>query len=401
MSWYTKIATNTIYQTVARLASSGTGFFVAILIGRYLGISAYGDFAKVTAYITLFYLVVDFGLNAIFLQQQTKKEKFHELLFTRLALAGLMIIFTNSIAYLLPYNAQTAIGFSPSVRFGIHIFSLTFVTEAMLYSTMVIFQRELSYKFLMIATVVGSLVTLGGVSLSVIYTTSLFPVFVSYLIGGLVESGCAFFFTKKTIGIRTLDTHFITSLFLQTLPVTLMLICNLIYFRIDVLILSTLKSSSDVAIYDFAYKFFDFLIAVPLYMSNAIYPSLLKQTTISLKKYIWGFVSVGMLVVIPSLIGAPLIGLIKHDFAPAVVVFRLLVLSLPLFFITNILQWILLARKKQGFLALVYFAVGVINIILNIIYIPHFSYFASAIITGITEGLVLLALVTYIFFIKI
>ncbi len=194
-----------------------------------------------------------------------------------------------------------------------------------------------------------------------------------------------------------LDTHFIKELTFETLPITLMLVCNLIYFRIDMMLLASLKPSTDVALYDMSYRFFDFFIAFPLFLSNALYPSLLKQKNSGvleahIYKYMGIFALLSVIIMIPVLIFAPLVGLIKPDFAQAAIPLRLLTLSLPLFFITSILQWVLVAKKQQVFLAGVYFVAAIINILLNLLFIPQASYIASAIITGISESLVLGAL---------
>ncbi len=397
MSLVQKIAHNTLFQLIARIATSGSSFLITILIARHFGIIAYGDFAKVTAYVSLFYLFADFGLNAIFLQKENNILKFKDLFYTRVILATLLILAINVLAWFLPYNPTTHIGFSPEVRNGISLFSFTLITEALTYTALALFQRDLSYEYFMIASIIGSLATLLFVFIATLFPYSLVFVFLAYILGGVVKSALALFFTKENMFPFQLDTHFIKQLTFETLPITLMLVCNLIYFRIDMIILSALKPSTDVALYDMSYKFFDFFIALPLFLSNALYPSLLQQQNKQeLEKHIYKYMSIfallSLFVMIPVMLFAPLIGLIKHDFIGASVPLRILTLSLPLFFVTSILQWVLVAKKQQMFLAGVYSLVAIINIILNLIFIPQASYTASAIITGISEALVLGAL---------
>ena len=64
---------------------------------------------------------------------------------------------------------------------------------------------------------------------------------------------------------------------------------------------------------------------------------------------------------------------------------------------TNILQWSLIAKNQQRYLLLIYLVIAVINIILNLIFIPMFGYIASAIITGITEFLIFVLLAIKIY----
>ena len=362
MSWYKEIATNTLFQIIARIASSGTSFLITILVAHHFGIIGYGDFAKVTGFVTLFYLFADFGLNAVFLQKADAKIRFKDLFYTRLLWSIVLTFLVTSIAAFLPYNPQTHIGFSPEVRLGISIFSFTLITEAILYTSTAIFQRELSYENFMISSVIGSLFTLVIVFVASTISQSLFAVYISFIIGGLLESVLALFLTKEAVVPFAIDLKFVRELTVETLPIALLLIFNLIYFRIDIFLLSLLKSSQDVGIYDLAYKFFDFLIALPLFLSNALYPSLIqnekdnKMFSAVVHKYMGLFLLFSFVVLIPTWIFAPLIRFIPSEnpgeFLPAVLPLRLLALSLPVFFVTNILQWILVAKKQQRFLAI-------------------------------------------------
>src|SRR5258708_21706150 len=124
-----------------------------------------------------------------------------------------------------------------------------------------------------------------------------------------------------------------------------MLFFNLIYFRIDVLVLSLFQNTSAVGAYGLSYRFFDFLIALPLFLSNALYPTLLaSQKNISiffkvLHKYVAISLGLSIIIIIPLWLLAPYFSLIREDFTQSIVPFRLLLLSLPFFFLTNILQW--------------------------------------------------------------
>lgn len=390
------LASNTFSQVVARIISSGVSFLITLLIAKSYSITVYGDFAKVIALISLFYLIIDFGLNPVFLQKTDNKKRFKELLFGRLSLASLLFIGVNLFASLLPYNSHTHVGFSPLLRLPILVFSLTFFTEGILYSALAVFQRELSYKYLLYATSIGSLITLLVVYLGTLFTHSLLLIFVGFFLGGLGESIFALLFTKEQLVPIIIQTRFTRRLFIETAPLTLMLICNMLYFRIDMLILGSLRPSQDVAVYDIAYKFFDFLIALPLFVSNVLYPILIKheRENTSEKKEVLRYVGVYLLfslvIFFPLWFGAPLLQYIKPQFLAAVLPFRLLLLSLPVFFGTSVLQWVLIAKQKQRFLVYVYVAALIGNVALNIHYIPQDGYIAASIITGASEALVFL-----------
>lgn len=398
-----KIAANTFWQILARIVSSGVSFVITIIIARSLGVNGYGDLAKITAFVSLFYLAVDLGLNAVFLQFEDHEERFRDLLSFRLALATILFGLVSIGAFLLPYNGATGIGYSPLVKIGIVIFGLTFISRAVVFSTTVLFQKKYIYRLAAFATALGSLATLVGIVAFLFLNLPFLYVVLAYVIGNAVEGYSSLLFAKERFYPLSFDAKFLKALTMQTFPVALMLFLNLIYFRVDMLLLSLVQPTRDVAVYDLAYKFFDFLIALPLFLSNSLYPALLaseKNTRISLQKlivYTLGFFFLGSMVVIPVWFATPLISLIKPEFFPSSFALRLLLLSLPVFFATNILQWIFIAKKKQVFLTIIYACSLLINIFLNIIFIPQFSYIASAIITGVSEAGILMALLVYSF----
>lgn len=154
------IVSNTLFQIVARVITSGASFVIAIVVVRHFGVLGYGDYAKITAYVSLFYLLSDLGFNAIFLQQDDAKNRFKELLYLRFVIAIILIVVLNLISASLPYNQLSGIGYSPAVKMGILLFSLTLLTESTLYSSSVIFQQKLTYHNLLFAGLIGSLISL-------------------------------------------------------------------------------------------------------------------------------------------------------------------------------------------------------------------------------------------------
>ncbi len=387
------IAKSTLYQVLARVVSSGTSFLIVILIIHRFSLE-YGDFAKITAYVSLFYLVTDFGFNAIFLQKADNKMRFRDLLYPRIILAGIILLLINTLAVFLPYNHLLNTGFSPMVRLGIGIFSVTLFTEAILYTCLAVFQRELKYELFLFSELIGGIVTLCTIGLLIFTNAPLLSMLYAYVLGGIIQSITALFLTREQVLPMRFDSRFFAQLARETLPIGLMLFFNLVYARIDMFILAIYKPTADVAIYDLAYKFFDFLVALPLFLSNSLYPMMLERTknnrmtTAIVRKFVLLFFTLALPLVAIVWIISPFIRVIKPEFEVAAVPLRILSVSLPVFFATSILQWILIAQKQQKKLMVVYLFATVANILLNLYFIPRYGYIGSATITGISEALV-------------
>ncbi len=80
------LAKNVMYQLLSRLITSGVGFLTTILVARYLGVSGFGDYTKIITVVSIFYLVSDFGLNAIYLQKDSKDVHFKDLFYARIGI---------------------------------------------------------------------------------------------------------------------------------------------------------------------------------------------------------------------------------------------------------------------------------------------------------------------------
>lgn len=382
---------NTFYQTLTRIVTSGSGFLITIIIAQSFGVLGFGEFTKVTAFVSLFYLITDFGLNAIYLKKEDEKLHFKDLFYLRIVLSLVLIILVNLIALLLPYGRDSDFGFSTQTKLGVFIFSFSILFQGVLYSSSAIFQKKLKYDFLLISSGIGSFLTLILVIVDSYFLKSVLNIYLAFLFGAVTSALISIFLTRSKITPLSLDLKFTKNLFKESLPLGLMLIFNLIYFRIDIILLSVLRSTSEVGIYGFSYKFFDFLIALPLFISNSIYPLLLSKKEYSLiivKKYFFIYLFLSVLLIVLFWFASPLFSLVKSDFIASVLPFRILLLSLPLFFATSILQWSLIAWGKQKFLMYVYLISAIINICLNILFIPNFGYVASAIITGVCEALI-------------
>lgn len=403
MQFVRQITFNTLYQVFARIISSGTSFLILILIARMFNVGGYGDFAKVTAFVTIFYLFIDLGCNAIFLQQDEIHVHFFDLLLIRFISAAILYGVIVTITFSLPYDSLSGIGFSLQNKGDIMLFAFTLFAQAIIYSTNALFQKHLAYQYTLLTTAIGSLTTLGFVWLFAITEKSLTWIFIAFIAGMFLQAICSLLFSKFAYQVKGISKAFIKKLLRETFPVTLMLVFNLIYFRIDMIILSFFRPSSDVALYSVAYSIFDFLIALPLFLSNSLYPKLLeavknKRTLIANEKKYYGvFLMLGIVTVFIVWFLAPyILVLIRPNFLLAIIPLRIFLLSLPLFFLTSIMQWILLAKKQQKFLAVVYGSFMVLNIVSNLLFIPSYGYIASAIITAIGESLIAL-----IFLIKI
>lgn len=373
-------------------------------MARFFGVEGYGDFVKITTYIAFFYLLADFGTNAIYLQKQKMTDDTWGVLLGLRLVGGIALIFLSlAILSFLPHGTDQ--GYTSLVRLGIILFSPAIILQAIITSTNASFQKYLRYDLSTLSLGLGSLVSLLCVWLitSIISppTGSLFAT-LGLLVGLATTAIVSIVLVRK---ITTLSLSFqwksMLSLFAASIPLGLTLLFNQLYFRADSFILTISQSTIDVGVYGFAYKIFEVALVVPTFFMNSMYPFMLraisdKQKVKSntffplVKKSSIFLLLIAFLISLILWMIAPLLTRIRPEFFGSITALRILSLSLPFFFLSSLSMWTIIALGKQKFLVPIYGLSMMLNVVLNIVYIPQYSYIAAAWITVGSEAVVLI-----------
>ncbi len=399
---FKKVIYNTASQVAAKLITATSSLLITIIIGRSLGPSGYGDFTKIFTFVGYFYTVADFGFNAIYIKL-TAGQPQSTLIRALVGLRLIFSVFLASVAILislvLPYNANLGTGFSPLVKIGIVIASLTIVTQALFTSANAFFQKNLRYDLSAIASVAGTLIILVLTVLAAFLESSLLIYVLAYVLGGVTFVVVAYHIISNIYKVSILPEFSKISsknLINGAWPIGIALFFNLVYFRVDILILSYSRSSSQVGLYGLAYQFFEAALAIPIFFSNALYPllaNLFKSDKNEYKKQIkfWSIalllfsitLTIGLFVAaffIPVLLGA--------GFAASQTALRILALGMPFFFISALFWHMLIIHDKQKTLITIYAIGAVFNVLANLIFIPKYGFLAASTITVVSEALI-------------
>lgn len=409
---YKKVFYNTTAQVIGKLITASATLLITLLIGKSLGPAGYGDFTKIFVFVAYFYTFADFGFNTIYIKlaHTNKKELINYLLGLRLLLSILLMVLAISISQLLPYNPSSGIGFSPLVKFGIIIASLTIVTQALFTSLNAFFQKNLRYDLSTISAITGTLIILTVTAIASFIKAPLNFYVSAYVFGGitLVASSSLIIslYFKEKISVAFSKEIFV-DLLKTTWPIGAALIFNLIYFRVDVLILSYTRSSSEVGLYGLAFQFFEAALSIPIFFANALYPLLAKlylenqkEYSSQVKKWIVILILISLLLIVGLMIASYLIPLLfDARFKGSQSALIILSTGMPFFFLSAFLWHLLIIRDQQKLLIFVYLLGGIFNLVVNLRIIPIFGILGASTVTVLSEGLIAFMLVLLIKFI--
>ncbi len=387
-----KISRQTLWQILGKAVTSVSTFIILGTVARNYGEKGTGVFTLALTYLAIFYLLSDFGFNAHVLKKvQSSKFKvqsldWQKLLGTRILWSMGLILIATFTLLLWPF---TSVDFAWAVIFG----SLSILGSAVFVSCNLIFQAKLKYNLSVLASGTGTLVSLG---VFVYLSLQKYPIpflMLAHLTGWFVIAAAALFLVKRFLPNLSpiYDMRYTIKLFKDTWPIALTLALNVVYFRIDSFLIAYFKGITDVGIYNVAYSVFQSALVLPAFIMNAYYPLMLK----SLSKIKLVGTGLLLLAVFGSLItlmtAQPIIGLLTGEgFLGSVQSLQILSLGFPAYFLSSLLMWFMVTKGRYKTMLLIYTFGLILNLILNFIYIPQYSFLGASWITVVSEYAILL-----------
>jgi len=169
-----------------------------------------------------------------------------------------------------------------------------------------------------------------------------------------------------------------------------------IYDRIDIVILSVIAGNAAAGLYALPYRVLATLQIIPFGLMAAILPVLASRTpSMNDRQFCLRMATIlGVLSMFPALIltllAKPLVLLVLgKSYEASIPILRILVWAAIPMFLNYGLNTFLLARNKERAFLWTSSICAVVNIVLNLILIPRFSYYAAAAVTVLTELLLL------------
>jgi O-antigen/teichoic acid export membrane protein len=393
----TSIFKQTSWQLIGKVVTSISTILILGAVTRSYGESGTGIFTLALTFISFFVLAADFGINAHILSRLLKDTltwEWQKLLGMRLFLASVLTVMAVILALFWPDQSGL---FKLTVILG-----LAAIIEAGVFTTTsAVFQSKLRFDLSILSTITGTLLTLITVFVLIGIKVSIPLLMVGYTLGWIISGVLALIFVREFVGsLRpSLDFTYVKKIIEESWPISATLILNTIYFRADTFMLSTLKNFADVGVYNVSYQIFQSLLVLPTFIMNSFYPLMLKYFAYDRPKFYSSLVNASLLMLAMALSGAFLtiilaswvISLITGgtSFIGSVSSLQILALGFPAFFLSSVLMWVLITYKKYKTMLVIYGVGLIINLILNYLLIPQYSYIASSWITVISEYLIL------------
>ncbi len=227
-----------------------------------------------------------------------------------------------------------------------------------------------------------------------------------FLIVYLISSIIGFYIVYMSIAkIRPcFNLKFWKFILRESLPLALAVAFTVIYFKIDVIMLSLIRGdNSEIGWYSAAMRLIELIGVVPALIVSALFPilsGLYKDSIASLKKAYKTSFKYLLVIALPVAVGTLLLSerfiyiIYGKEFVKAIPALQILVFALIFIFVNYILMNILVAVDRQKINAIVAGTCVLVNITLNLCLIPHYGYLGAGFATVVTE-IVLFAMCLY------
>ncbi|BAA29507.1 flippase [Pyrococcus horikoshii] len=404
MNTVQRIAKNMAVLFLARIVSMLFGFFYVMYTARHLGPANYGILSFALALNGIFGVIANFGLDPL-----TVREVARDKTLARKYLAnGLVLkLLFGTLTFLIVFVVVNLLGYPEITRKVVYIITLSTIIAGLNNLFNDIYQAFERMEFISIGQILQSVCSLIfaiiaiKLGLNVVYFAVIYLIVNSIVLGYHVVI-TTWKFLKPKIEV---DFNFWKSVVREAWPFAVTSIFVSIYYQIDIVMLSYMKGDKIVGWYNAAYRLVLILLIIPQIYFATVYPVMSKFYSISKDslrsifersfKYMMIIgISIGLGI---TLLADKIILLVYGDeFAPATIALQILVWSEVISFVNIVFANLLnatnnsLLNTKQTLIS------AILNVILNFILIPKYSYIGAGLATVLTKIVSLIILIKFI-----
>lgn len=377
--------TNLLFSALSWLSNSAL-LVVLILAARFLGDEVYGQFAFAFSLVALFETATDFGMKDYVVREMARRpDQRAGLLAEAMALkAGLSVLTIGALV-----SMALTMDLRPDVRLAVLLLTVAMVAKSfklLFRQVLVAHERFKRESFLVVA---DRVLVLVATTVALLVTPALLPFTVSFAVAGVLALGVTFFGTDRALrGFRgRVSWSSIVGLLKRSLPFGLTAGMFLLYLRLDTVMLSRMRNDAEVGWYSAAYRLVEGLIFVPMILQYVLFPRLSvvhlesrSKVEMLLRKACRHLIAAGLPI---AAIGILLAGPVVHavygaQYAPATPALQILLLSLPLMFLSSTLR-VAHNAVNQPRVPLVAATLGVIvNVGSNLVLIPRYGHLGTS-----------------------
>lgn len=397
-----RLARNVLLTTatlvIARVVALAAGVVALSLASRYLPVRSFGALTAGMAYASLFAILTDLGLSTAGTREISRAPGGERGVLGNVLGMGLASAVVAAGLGLLAMEVVYPGAGNASTRQAIEILLIqVFVAPVTGAARAFFIARQRGYLIAWgdVALPVGMAVFIAvAVAGNLGYRAVVIAITAGYVVQALAMAAIAL-----AAGVRVRYHHrSAVRLMKVALPLGGVLLINYLYFRLDVLLLSWMKSNVDVARYGLAYRVIEGLMVLPSYVMLALFPSIARSEEdpgrlgAVIGVALAGLEAIALPVAALTAIFSPQLVVLfgGPKYAAAAPVLAILAVALGISYVAGVYGNALIALGRQR--TLFWLGIGplVVNLLVNLALIPPLGPTGAAVAVVISELVVLL-----------
>lgn len=391
MSTIKRLAKNSGYLFFSGIVTKILGFVALLYIARYLGPEDFGKFSFAFAFIYFFSFIPDLGIHKILVREASKDP----LQAGKLIGNGtIMKLFLSLAALTLAFFVIALLDLPPSMKNVLYIASFgLLLSGTSCYGT--IYETKLRMEYSLFFNLVSKLFFLALVLLAISRNLTL-PFFVFASVSAtFVHDLLMVIFSRKFVNVSfNADPDLIKKLMREAIPVAIAAVFSVIYFRVDVLMLSFLKGDLDVGFYSAAYRLTEAFVFLPAAFTTSTFPLMSKYFNDSSNSFGFTYTrafkylfSAGLLLAVLVTFGSEkiILAIYGPEYQSSVVALQILIWATALMFVNLLVSSTCVSSGNQQIISKTAILATFLNVVLNLALIPSLSYTGAAIATVFSE----------------
>lgn len=392
-----RIAKNTAVLATAKIANALIGFFFIMYVARYLGVEGFGILSFALAFTAIFGVLTDIGLSPLTIREVARDKSLARKYLGNITVLKIVLVIATFGLIDLTINL---LGYPEQTINVVYLLALSVVFNAFSVMFHSIFQAYQRMEFVTIGQVLSGVLRLVGALFVISQGLGIATLALVYLLASVVTLGynsivSAWKFAKPKIEV---DFGFWKETLKQAWPFGLVVVFVAIYFWIDSVMLSLMKGDEVVGWYSAAYRMVLVLLLIPNAYFDSVFPVMSRfyvSSKQSLKFIYEKSVKYMLLLAVPIGVGTTLLAdkaillIFGAEYSHSIIALQIIIWSIAFIFVSGVFAQLFNSLNKQIIVAKVTGSCALLNVILNLILIPKYSYIGAGIATVVTQFIAL------------
>ena len=371
------------------------GLVYSMYTARYLGPERYGTIAFALAFTSIFGVVTDLGINTLTIREVARnKNSATTFLGNLLLIKSILVIIT--VAFIVV--AVNLTGHDWIEIDVTYLISISIILSAFNGAFNSLFQAFERIEYISIGSVLSNISMLLGAGYAISQGFGVIGFACIYIFSSTLGLAYTLFVANRLHLTHALqiDREMIWPMMKEALPFGITALSGMIYTYADSIMLSSLKGNEVVGWYNAPYRLMLMMLFIPNVINVVIFPVMSRYFTSSpsfLKLIYTKYLKFMLILSLPLGMGTTLIAdkiilfVFGVGFENSIVALKIIIWTIVLTFIGAAFARLLESVNQQRIITKISMICMVVNVLLNILLIPKFSYIGSSFVTVVTEFL--------------